>query len=288
MDKKTIDLKDSNRKSNFVKSYQPKVDTGNSGPSPKASTAKPLGKRSSVQDGKPRIPRNVNFYRHLINDKFTNENDIDFVLKLRTPMDGSQTFKIEPTVTQPFSVFGRELEGQKMTRTASDLGSRNKLHQIPHLYLKRTGPTQGQSTVQFESGLRDYGFSTDRLKSLEKNWTNIPKKDRNEPAKMYPSYGETVQIKNWTTKNLLIETHAAFEGYQNYPKYADFTARHPKNVSEIKHMLSSPGQLMSSLDWQLSFRNYHEKPKSKVNRESDDDERQLGELKKVNRRPKRL
>jgi hypothetical protein len=288
MNKKITDLKSVSQKSTMVKSHYNKTDASNDVASLKSATAKPLRKRGSVQEGKPRIPRNVNFYRHLINAKAINENDIEWVLKLRTPAERSQEHKFEATVTQPFSLFGKELEGQQLKRTTSELGIRNRLHELPHLYLKRLGPTPGQSTVQFESGLRDYGFSTERLQSLEKNWKNIPKKDRNEPPKMYPSYAETLHIKNWTTKNLLIETHSGFDGCQNYPKYGELTGKLPKNVCGIKHLLSSPGQTMSTLDWQLSMRNYGSTSKSKIEGENETEERLLGELKKVNRRPKRL
>jgi hypothetical protein len=63
--------------------------------------------------------------------------------------------------------------------------------------------------INFETGLRSYK-STDKLYEKEKNWRNIPKKDKSgELPKLYPSYQETMNIKNWTTKNPKIPMHSA-------------------------------------------------------------------------------
>jgi len=71
--------------------------------------------------------------------------------------------------------------------------------------------------------------------------------------KLYPSYKETQKIKNWSTKNLQIKTYGAFEGYLNYPKYAEICESQPKNMCETRH-LYYPGQLMSTVNWELSMR----------------------------------
>lgn len=235
----------------------------------------------------PKIPRNVNFYRHLIFDKYSSESDIEWVLKLRSPAESSKSFKMEPTSTQPFSLYGRELEGQKMRRVASDIETKNPLHQVHHLLVHRMGPTPNKGSVQFETGLRSYGASSEKLRALEKSWSSIPKKDRNEFPTLYPSYEETNKIKVWSTKNLAIQTHTGFEGYLSYPKYDDIYDRQIKNVSEVKHLLRSPGQLMSTADWQLSMRQYGERKTTK-DKENANSEKSLGELKKISRKPKRV
>jgi len=88
-------------------------------------------------------------------------------------------------------------------------GKEKKLYQVQHLLVHRVGPTANLGSVQFESGLRSYGSSSDKLKTLEKSWKNLPKKDRQEFPAHYPSYEETAKIKTWSTKNLSIQTHSA-------------------------------------------------------------------------------
>jgi len=80
---------------------------------------------------------------------------------------------------------------------------------------------------------------------------------------LYPSYEDTLKIKSWSTKNLQIKTYGAFEGYLNYPKYTEICENQPKNLSESKH-LYYPGQLMSTVNWELSMREYGDRQKHKT------------------------
>jgi len=234
----------------------------------------------------PRIPRNVNFYRHLIFDKHSSETDIEWVLKLRSPTDMSK-YKMEATSPQAFSFYEKTLEGQQEKRVYSDLDGKNGLYQAQHLIVNRLGPTTSLGSVQFETGLRNYGASSDKLKTLERSWRNLPKKDRQEFPSLYPSYEETTKIKTWSTKNLNIQTHSAFEGYTTFPKYGELYDRQIKNVSEAQHLLKAPGQQMAAADWILSMRKYGD-DKPKKNKENSENKGSLADLKKVNRKPNRI
>ena len=82
------------------------------------------------------------------------------------------------TAAQPFGFDGKTIESQKAGRLVSDLDNNNELHQVSHLFFHRTGATASQGSIQFETGLRSYGTSSDKLKTLEKTWKNTSKKDR--------------------------------------------------------------------------------------------------------------
>jgi len=283
--------KDAQHKTSQAKTQPSKLEQLKEDTVPTSTLGKSPTTKHEIQEARsPKIPRNVNFYRHLINDKYASEHDIEWVLKLRSPKESGSKYKMEPTTTQAFSFDGRELEGQKLGRTYSDLNGKNQLHQVRHLFFNRIGPTPTQGGVYFETGLRSYESSSDKLKALENNWRGVPRKDKNEYPTMYPSYQETLKIKTWSTKNLTINTHTGFEGYLNYPKYDELYDRQLKNVSDVKHLLKAPGQLMSSADWQLSMRQYGSKQKKTEANENTTtgSHRALGELKKVNRKPGRL
>jgi len=142
------------------------------------------------------IPRNVNYYRHLIEDHYATEHGIEWVLKLRSPKSELDlTKKLESTTPNAPSFYGKKLESQNLLRTTIDLENKGGLFQLNHLLSKRIGPTPTRSQVNFETGLRVSG-STDKLRNLERKWTNIPKKDKaNELPQLYPSYEETLKIK---------------------------------------------------------------------------------------------
>jgi len=247
---------------------------------------KPLSTKHENEATGPKIPRNVNFYRHLITDNHCNEHEINWVLELR-PIDGKKRNKMEPTTLAPFAFDGKTIEAQKDGRLISDLDGKNELHQVNHLYLHRIGATPSQGSVQFETGLRSYGASSDKLKTLERTWKNNAKKDRKEFPTMYPSYEETNKIKQWSTKNLTIQTHTAFEGHLTYPKYGELYDRQVKNVSEVRHLLRGANQFMATADWQLSMRQYGN-PQKTPKQNNEDQPASLGELKKVNKKPGRL
>jgi len=253
-----------------------------------SGTTRALSTKHENEAKGPRIPRNVNFYRHLITDNHCNENEIEWVLKLRSPPNGETKHKMEPTAAQPFGFDGKIIESQKNGRLVSDLDNNNQLHQVNHLFFHRTGPTASQGNVQFETGLRSYGGSSDKLKTLEKTWRGTSKKDRKEFPTMYPSYEETNKIKQWSTKNLQIQTHTAFEGYLTFPKYGELYDRQVKNVSEVRHLLRGPNQFMATADWQLSMRQYASKTPAAKAGDGEDKPPSLGELKKVNRKPGRI
>jgi len=255
---------------------------------PRLST-KPHTTRHENEARSPKIPMNVNFYRHLINDKYSSEHDLEWVLKLRSPnSENKSTFKNEPTTTQPFSFDGRGIEAQKNGRATSELDSKNQPHQLQHLYRHRIGATPSQGPVYFETGLRNYGSSSDKLRDLERTWRNAPKKDKQEYPSLYPSYNETLKIKSWSTKNLAIETHTGFEGSLNYPKYGEIYDRQTKNVSDVRHLLKAPGKLMATADWELSMRHYGDRAKPKEFTEHVERQKVLGQLKKVNRKTEKV
>jgi len=237
--------------------------------------------RNASETKNSTIPRNVNFYRHLINDKYASENDIEWVLKLRS-QEGANKAKLEQTSTQPFGFDGKTIEAQKEGRVTLDLDSKNHLHQVQHLFLNRTGATPSQGTVFFETGLRSYGSSSERLRGLERNWRTAAKKDRHDFPTLYPSYDETLKVKTWSTKNLDIKTHTAFDGDQNYPKYGELYYRQTRNVQDVRHILKAPGKLMATANWELSMRQYGENVKPREYYEQEDMKKTLGPLKKVN------
>jgi len=195
--------------------------------------------------------------------------------------------KLEPTATQPFGVGEKSLICQEKGRSTVDLDTRNDLHKMTHLIRHRIGtPVSGQS-VFFETGLRTYGNKNEGLRALEKKWTNMPKIDKSwEPSQLYPSYEETKNIKSWSTKNLTIKTHSAFDGHTNFPTYGERKSA-PKNLAETGHLYTASGQTMPLLNWQLSMRSYGNIKKIALSPNANT-EGSLGELKKVNRKPKRV
>jgi len=136
-----------------------------------------------------------------------------------------------------------------------------ELHQVCHLFKHRIGPTPSNGQVNFETGLRTYGIR--EFKDRERKWTTVPFKDKKyELTQMYPSYEETMKIKTWSTKNLNIKTHSGFQGYLDYPPLEKLEDYQPRNCSETKH-LYYPGQLMSTVNWELSMRDYGDRMKKK-------------------------
>jgi len=271
-----------------IRPRPPKLDQLKEETLPALASTKSYTARHERETKVCRIPRNVNFYRHLINDKYASENDIEWVLKLRSTPDDGRVFKMEPTSTQVFSFDGRGIEAQKSGRTVMDLDTKNHLHQAPHLFLNRIGPTPSQGCVYFETGLRNYGVESENLRKLERNWSNVPKKDRNEYPSMYPSYNETMKMKSWSTKNLNIPKHTGFEGDLNLPKYGELCERQTKNVSEIRHLLIGPAKLMPAIDWQLSMRHYGDKTKPREFYEYENRLKTQGQVKRVNRKVKEI
>jgi len=272
----------------LLKSPPPKLEQiKEEGSAPRLSI-KPNTTRHDTEIKSPKIPRNVNLYRHLINDKYSSESDVEWVLKLRSANENKSTFKMEQTAPQVFSFDGKGLEGQKDGRHTSDLDSRTHVHQLQHLFRHRLGATPDQGTVYFETALRSYGSSSDKLRELERNWRNAPKKDRQEYPSMYPSYNETVKVKSWSTKNLSIQTHTGFEGSLNFPKYGELYDRQTKNVSDVRHLLKAPGKLMATADWELSMRHYGDTSKPREVTEQIEKEKVLGKVKKVTKKPNKV
>jgi len=245
----------------------------------KAKTSQRSNKANSKSTSN--IPRNVNFYRHLLNDTNANEHGVEWALQLRSPT--STFFKGEGTTTQPFAMGDRTLECQTQKKTTLDITNKAELHKITHLISHRLGATPSNGTVNFEAGLRSYGSSSDSFKNLEKRWCSIPKTASiKSDILAYPSYEETSKIKSWTAKNTTIKMHSAHDTLNSFPTYG-LTKCANKNLAEIAHLFTAPGKTMPSLNWQLSMRNYGEPIKIKT-----DSNKTLGDLKKVNRKPHRL
>jgi len=120
---------------------------------------------------------------------------------------------------------------------------------------------------------------------MEKKWNPTPKKDRkDEQILMYPSYEETREIHAWTTKNKEIKTHDAFDGRNSFPKY-EIDKKASKNLAEVGHLFTASGTTAPMINWQLSMRNYDNPNKLDMPSKQLGE---LGELKKVNRQPKRI
>jgi len=246
--------------------------------------AKSLTKPKLKESKSIKIPRNVNFYRHLLTEQNASEHGIEWALQLRSPLGNQQNIgKPEPTSIIPFSISDKSLEGQTDKRNTLDLDNKGDLHGVIHLINHRMGPTPSKGTVNFESALRTYGNSSEALKTMEKKWCPLPKRERLwEPAQLYPSYEETRRLTNWSTKNQNIKTHSAFDSLTNYPKYG-LNKSSSKNIAEIAHLFAEKGQTVPNMNWQSSMRNYASTNKIKLPEEGE-----LGELKKVNKKPNRL
>jgi len=122
------------------------------------------------------IPRNVNYYRHLIEDHCATEDGIEWVLKLRSPRAETDiTQKLETTTPNAPSFYGKNLESQQDMRTTIDLETKGGLHQVHHLIANRIGPTPTRGQVNFEVGLRSY-TSTEKIKTMEKKMVKCSKK----------------------------------------------------------------------------------------------------------------
>jgi len=229
---------------------------------PKRDKSGQPSRAATTRETNTAIPRNVNFFRHLTSDYNANEPTLQWALKLRSPSCFDLNHKMEATSVQPFSVSEKPIKCQEQHKMTVDLNTKNQLYKVNHLLMNRIGETPSHGVVHFETNLRSYGCSSEKLMGLEKKWTTIPYREKKDkPIQMYPSLNETRRIKNWSTKNLNIRTHSAFDGYNNYPQYDDLDKPPNKNLSGIAHLFTTSGQNIPLLTWQLSMRNY-DNPKS--------------------------
>jgi hypothetical protein len=216
--------------------------------------------RTSSQVGSERklnIPRNVNFYRHLMESISISEKGVEWVIHLRSPM------KAEPrtgsTIPNGFSFGDKKLKCQETSnKSAYDLETKTDIHNVSHLLVHRIGPTPACGQVSFETGLRRHA-STGKLRDLERGFTTVPKLSRKDDfPKFYPSYEEMNNIKGGTTKTPDLKAQSKesnkVEGYLNYPKYMDVQKSHPKNIGNIRHLYEG-GKSMNMVSWELSMRN---------------------------------
>jgi len=159
---------------------------------PKRDKSGQPSRAATTRETNTAIPRNVNFFRHLTSDYNANEPTLQWALKLRSPScfdlnHKMEAYKIFPcflfkifirTSVQPFSVSEKPIKCQEQHKMTVDLNTKNQLYKVNHLLMNRIGETPSHGVVHFETNLRSYGCSSEKLMGLEKKWTTIPYREK--------------------------------------------------------------------------------------------------------------
>eukprot|EP01017_Pseudomicrothorax_dubius_P043316 TRINITY_DN7190_c0_g1_i4.p1 TRINITY_DN7190_c0_g1~~TRINITY_DN7190_c0_g1_i4.p1 ORF type:complete len:256 (-),score=51.66 TRINITY_DN7190_c0_g1_i4:188-955(-) len=205
-----------------------------------------------------KIPRNVNLYRHLIDGFASTDDEIEWVLKLRTTSN-ELTEKLARIPNATFGVFDKKLEGSQAPKEPTDLGWHGNSGAVNHLINHRIGPTAHGSLVAFETNLRK---PDNKYKEKERGWSNVPFKDRHEYPSYLPPLKEelrmTMEAKSKGEKPK-IQRKTALEGHLDYPSYT-FKVN-TKNVNDMRHLHYS-GNFQSAIDFDTGLR-YYEKEEAK-------------------------
>ena len=73
-----------------------RIAKGEKSPKSQAQNKLSSTQKHETKENSNGIPKNINFYRHLMDNKFANENGVEWVLKLRSPKaDGHSNEKPE-------------------------------------------------------------------------------------------------------------------------------------------------------------------------------------------------
>ena len=116
-----------------------------------------------------------------------------------------------------------------------------------HLAVHRLGTRAPSSLIEFETSLRKDEKSK-KILELEKNWSSIPKKDRQEEPKFIKT--KSLRKKEVQTEDL----EKASDGYSKYPRFTEKVIK-VRNYNQFRHMLK--GEVNPpSIGWQTNLRSY--------------------------------
>ena len=130
--------------------------------------------------------------------------------------------------------------------TSAEFPEKTNISQFEHLTIHRKGNFGSSGLLKFETTLR-YDGSSKELKTKEKKWCSLPKKDRHE----LPTF-----IKSQSLRKSLLNPED-FEGSSVAKENGKFTEKiiKQRNMNGIKHMMKQNVNL-PSIAWQANLRSW--------------------------------
>lgn len=239
--------------------------------------SKTLGRNKSeaalkLPEGRNKLPRNVNEYKHLMHGSMTSEASLEWVLELRA-QDSAIKAKMHSPSGAP-SFVKREVTNQHCAVPDHSQGPhvllvdtesvRKRSSDVQHLARHRLGVPANGSQLAFESSLRPEVSAASRPK-----WTSLPFKARNgdtDIPRFFPPLSTIAAnevLKRSHSSGLLykgagIPMETVFEGmHKAYPELKD--AESYKRTCLHRHLFT-PGKMVSTLNWEVGLRSYKAKP----------------------------
>ena len=222
---------------------------------------------------KPKIPKNINEYKHLMNNFQLSQADLDWTLDLRTYMD-SKTHRMNQTNFNPPSFYETDLNKYKRRSrmgVSDPFLVKENTFQLSHLVKHRIDCSQ----LDFESTLRSFkmptGVKTVKHLATWKSIAYTPKTDRSEyflpPViqcdkenlkrmdkyvlrKYIPTYVQsycgTQQIKR---KKMILDNNSTLDYFGDHLSMNKYSQHYDvNNIQSIRHILSDHSNSMSQFE----------------------------------------
>lgn len=175
------------------------------------------------------------------------------MLKLRNK-DTELQQKLNKIPNAAFNVYYKKTAVSEKPHDVRDVSSREKVDSIYHLMRHRIGPTACKGQVEFETSLRGNYAVDKKYRDLERGWTAVPKKDRNNFPEFLPKVSDEIKMRKTqsTTGKIGKLTYSAFDGFQNFPKYESKLKNDP-NYQKIRHLCNNTTK-HSTLLWEVGLR----------------------------------